>query len=200
MRPALLLAGGLVGLGAWAYFRQEESPARSGYAENDGGLLQSLNDAAASVSETLGDIVKFNSGWSESKIPPEYLAAIRTAERANGIPHNILARLLYQESRWRPEIVSGAMKSSAGAIGIAQFLPATAKEYGVNPYNAFESIAGAGRYLARLYKSFGNWTEALAAYNWGQGNVRRKGLANAPLETRNYYGQILADVGGGVIV
>ena len=128
------------------------------------------------------------------KPPVKYAQAIAAAEDANGIPRDMLARLLYQESRYREDIITGKTSSPAGAVGIAQFMPATAREMGVNPLDPFQSISGAGAYLARLYRMFGNWTEALAAYNWGAGNVRRNGLSNAPTETRNYYVQILADV------
>ena len=46
-------------------------------------------------------------------------------------------------------------------------------------------------------EQFGNWADALAAYNWGPGNVKKKGSAAAPVETQNYFGQILADLGIG---
>jgi len=81
-----------------------------------------------------------------------------------------------------------------GALGIAQFMPATAADLGIDPLDPFQAIDGAGRYLASLYRMFGNWTQALAAYNWGAGNVQRKGLTNAPAETVAYYSSILADV------
>jgi soluble lytic murein transglycosylase-like protein len=127
--------------------------------------------------------------------PPEkYALLIATAEARHGLPQDILARLLYQECRWRDDIISGRLKSPAGAVGIAQFMPATAAEWGVNPLDPASAIDGAARYLASLYRKFGTWTQALAAYNWGQGNVARKGLGMAPTETRNYYSQILADV------
>ena len=71
---------------------------------------------------------------------------------------------------------------------------ATAQQLGINPLDPFQAIDGAGRYLASLYRQTGSWTEALAAYNWGIGNVNRRGIASAPTETRNYYTQILADV------
>lgn len=128
------------------------------------------------------------------KPPAKYADAIALAEDANGIPRDMLARLLYQESRYREDIITGKTRSPVGAMGIAQFMPATAKEMGVNPLDPLQAIEGAAKYLARLYRMFGNWTEALAAYNWGAGNVRRQGLVNAPKETRNYYVQILADV------
>lgn len=128
------------------------------------------------------------------KPPAKYADAIAVAEAQNGIPRDMLARLLYQESRYREDIITGKTRSPVGAVGIAQFMPATAREMGIDPLDPFQSIQGAGRYLARLYRMFGNWTEALAAYNWGPGNVQRKGLTNAPTETRNYFVQILADV------
>lgn len=128
------------------------------------------------------------------KPPATYASAIRSAEVANGIPQDILARLLYQECHWRADIISGATRSPAGAIGIAQFMPATAAQFGIDPRDPFASIDAAGRYLGQLYRQFGNWTQALAAYNWGQGNVQRKGLAAAPAETQRYFTDILADV------
>lgn len=141
----------------------------------------------------LGQIVKKIFTMPAGAAP--YREAIDQAEKLNGIPSGMLGRLLYQESRFRAEIISGKLKSSTGATGIAQFMPATAAELGVNPYDAFSSIAGAGRYLAKLYKSLGTWDKALAAYNWGIGNVRRKGLAEAPKETRDYISQIMSDLG-----
>lgn len=127
--------------------------------------------------------------------PPEkYAGTIAAAEQANGLPRDMLARLLWQESRYREDIITGKVRSPAGALGIAQFMPATAREMGIDPLNPAQAIDAAGRYLARLFRMFGNWSEALAAYNWGMGNVQRRGLGAAPRETRNYYSQILADV------
>lgn len=128
------------------------------------------------------------------KAPEKYLPTIRAAEQAHGLPFAMLERLLWQESRYREDIITGRVRSPAGALGIAQFMPATARELGIDPLNPAQAIPAAGGYLARLHRMFGNWSEALAAYNWGMGNVQRKGLAAAPRETRNYYAQILADV------
>ncbi len=126
--------------------------------------------------------------------PAQYAGLIADAEQRHGIPTDMLARLLYQESHYRQDIISGAKTSPVGAQGIAQFMPATAQELGIDPLNVPQAIDAAGRYLARLYRALGNWSEALAAYNWGIGNVSRKGLAKAPAETRNYFTNILADV------
>lgn len=146
----------------------------------------------ASITDEITDMARraFNL-WQP---PAAYAATIAAAEQRHAIPNNMLARLLYQECRWRDDIISGRLRSPAGAVGIAQFMPATARELGIDPLDTTQAINAAGQYLAGLYRKFGNWTMALAAYNWGQGNVQRKGLAAAPLETRNYYSQILADV------
>lgn len=123
-----------------------------------------------------------------------YADAIASAESRYGLPESLLARVLYQESRFRPDIISGETKSPAGALGIAQFMPATARDFGLNPLDARASIEAAARYLAQLYSKFGDWGAALAAYNWGQGNVQRHGIAAAPAETQRYISEILKDV------
>lgn len=120
-----------------------------------------------------------------------YANAIETTEARYDIPQSILARLLYQESRFRPDVISGATRSPAGAQGIAQFMPGTARDLGIDPLDPQAAIEAAGRYLRAQYDKFGNWAAALAAYNWGPGNVARKGIAAAPAETQNYVARIL---------
>lgn len=122
-----------------------------------------------------------------------YRPVIESAERTYGIPAGLLARLLYQESRYRTDIINGTTRSPAGAIGIAQFMPATAAELGVDPLNPISSIYGAAQYLRRLYDNFGDWKRALAAYNFGWGNVERG--RTWPAETVAYVRDISADVG-----
>ena len=131
-----------------------------------------------------------------------YRPAVDAAERANGIPTGLLGRLLYQESHYRTDIITGQVKSAAGAVGIAQFLPSTAAEVGIDPFDPVQSINGAGRYLRRLFDRFGDWSLALMAYNWGQGNVaaylstgRGAKGQTLPAETSNYVAQIAGDVG-----
>lgn len=119
---------------------------------------------------------------------------VSSAESA-GIDPAILYRLLNQESRFREDIISGATRSRAGAVGIAQFMPATAREWLGSEAAALDpskAIPGAAKYLAWLIRQFsGNVKAAVAAYNWGIGNVRKKGLDNAPAETRKYVAAIL---------
>ncbi|MEM4322219.1 MAG: lytic transglycosylase domain-containing protein, partial [Candidatus Woesearchaeota archaeon] len=83
--------------------------------------------------------------------------------------------------------------SPKGAIGLMQLMPATAKMLGVNPLVAEENVRGGEEYIMRLLDQFGDLDKALAAYNWGEGNLRKaiekhgnewhKAL---PAETRNY--------------
>jgi soluble lytic murein transglycosylase-like protein len=99
----------------------------------------------------------------------------------------LFTRQLNQESGFNP-----AAESKAGAVGIAQFMPETAAKYGVNARDPASSIEGAAHYMADLTKQFGgNQGLALAAYNWGPGNMAAwmasGGNPNAmPAETRNY--------------
>ena len=76
-----------------------------------------------------------------------------------------------------------------------QFMSATAAEWGVDVGSVESSADGAGRYMQWLYGRLGSWSLALAAYNWGIGNVLRKGLGAAPVETRNYVAQIGGELG-----
>src|SRR5437899_8075814 len=104
-----------------------------------------------------------SSSWTAPARAQPYLGAIAEAETRYGLPHNLLARQLYQESRYRADIISGATPSSAGAIGIAQFMPATAEQFGVDPTDPFASIDAAARYDRQLFDQFGSWDQALAA-------------------------------------
>ena len=195
--PALLViaATGMLGFAAYQYINaQQQSDGMSAIGAALDSAISSATDAGTSLLEYVGV-----SMWNYEKVPTQYREAISQAETANGLPPQMLARLLYQESHYRPDIISGAKASPVGALGIAQFMPATAKDLGLNPLDPLASIAAAGKYLGGLYKQTGGWDKALAAYNWGVGNVRRKGLAMAPAETRNYYKQILADIGLGAV-
>lgn len=116
-----------------------------------------------------------------------YQPLIAAASQQYGLDPSLLARQLNQESGFNPHAVS-----SAGAIGIAQFMPGTAARYGVDPHDPTSSIEGAAHYMGDLTRQFGGNTGlALAGYNWGEGNVSRWLAAGAdpdamPAQTRNY--------------
>jgi len=134
---------------------------------------------------------------SNKQIYQKYKPVIEKAAKQYNVPEKLLTRLLYQESSFDPDVISGKRSSRAGAQGIAQFMPKTAASVsetgGVDPLDPVASIYGAAHYLNNLQKSFPDWRDTLAAYNWGRGNLARKGILNAPDETKNYYEQILTD-------
>lgn len=92
---------------------------------------------------------------------------IQQSADAHGVPANLLSSLLDVESGYQ---VDGP-DSEAGAVGIAQFMPETAKAMGIDPKDPQQAIEGAARYLEEKYQKYGNWEEALEAYNGGDGNV-----------------------------
>ena len=112
-------------------------------------------------------------------------------ESQYGLPEGLLAAVQQQESGGDPNAVS-----PAGAIGAFQFMPDTAKQYGIDPTDPDQSAMGAAKMYADLSKKYnGDVPSMLAAYNWGQGNLDRHGLENAPAETQNYIKSIQAKMG-----
>lgn len=85
------------------------------------------------------------------------------------------------------------LHSPAGAEGPFQFMPRTAAEYGLkDPDNLEDSADAFARKIRHLIDYYhGNMVKAVAAYNWGEGNLDRKGLVNAPLETQIYIRKVL---------
>ncbi len=161
------------------------------------------------------DLVNDRTHWYANK--PDYLQ--RMSERSSKYLFHIveeiearkmpaeLALLPFIESAFNPQAVS-----SARASGMWQFMPATGKSFDLKQ-NAFRddrrdvqaSTRAALDYLERLHKMFGDWHLALAAYNWGEGNVgkaiarnKRAGLPtgytdlNMPMETRMYVPKLQA--------
>ncbi|MDH1299671.1 lytic transglycosylase domain-containing protein [Achromobacter sp. GD03932] len=98
------------------------------------------------------------------------------------------------DSVWAAESGRGKnMLSPAGAQGHFQFMPPTAEQYGVkDPNDLTQSATGAARMLRDMIDQTGGLDTALAAYNWGIGNLQRQGLQKAPAETRNYIEKVSA--------
>lgn len=117
---------------------------------------------------------------------------IAKAAKKHNIPPIMLSALLKKESGFNPEA-----KSPVGAVGIAQFMPATAQEMGIDPYDPEQAIDGAARYLRQQWDKFGKPDLALAAYNSGAGNVQSFGGIPPFKETRDYVKAIM-DMAGQV--
>ena len=110
-------------------------------------------------------------------------------------------RQIQQESGFQPFNPDGSVKvSPAGARGIAQFMPDTARGVGVNPDDPLASLDAAARYMAQLVKqNGGDYGRALAAYNAGQGSVDRFGGIPPFQETQTYVHNILSGAGNAAI-
>ena len=113
-------------------------------------------------------------------------------EKQYGLPQGLLSSVMGAESGGNPDALS-----PAGAIGLFQFMPSTAQQYGIDPTDPLQAAHGAARMFGDLSQKYnGDVPSMLAGYNWGQGNVDRHGLDNAPPETQNYIQKVMAGLGG----
>ena len=114
---------------------------------------------------------------------------IESAARANDLPIDYFARVIWQESRFQPDVVGPRTRNGQRAQGIAQFMPATAAERRLlNPFDPVEALPKSAEFLAELRTQFGNLGLAAAAYNAGPQRLRDflAGTRTLPAETRNY--------------
>jgi hypothetical protein len=114
---------------------------------------------------------------------------IESAARANDLPLEFFARVIWQESRFRPDAVGPVTRSGQRAQGIAQFMPGTAAERGLlDPFDPVQALPKSAEFLRDLRRQFGNLGLAAAAYNAGPQRVRdwMAGAKGLPAETRNY--------------
>jgi soluble lytic murein transglycosylase-like protein len=118
-----------------------------------------------------------------------FASQIEASAKRNGIDPALLAGLIKQESGFNPNA-----GSSAGAQGLTQLMPATARGLGVgNPLDPAQSIEGGARYLKQQLDHFGgDVARALAAYNAGPGAVERYGGVPPYAETQNYVRRVQA--------
>jgi len=116
-------------------------------------------------------------------------ALIQQAAKQYNLPPDVFRRQLIAESGLNVQAVS-----PAGARGVAQFMPATAQAFGIDPMNPEQAIPAAALYMRQNLNRFGgDWKQALAAYNWGPGNVAKHGIAGAPPETTAYITKVLGN-------
>jgi hypothetical protein len=108
------------------------------------------------------------------------------ASKTFGVDPDLIKAVIKAESNFEKDSTS-----PRGAMGLMQLMPETAREMGVkDPYDAYENIMGGTRYLKNLLDRYqGNTSKALAAYNWGMGNLERN-PDRLPRETRAYITRI----------
>lgn len=145
-------------------------------------------------------LVKTWKGWEEAKSrialkdldrnKKRFTPAIDQYAKHFRLPSSLLHAVITAESAYDPEAVS-----RAGAVGLMQLMPETARRYGVsNRRNPSENISGGTRYLRDLLKMFNNdLILALAAYNAGENTVKQYGNQVPPFrETRNYVNRVIS--------
>lgn len=115
--------------------------------------------------------------------------AVESAARANDLPLEFFARVIWQESRFRSNAIGPITRDGQRALGIAQFMPETAKERGLlDPFDPVQALPKAAAFLNELRNQFGNLGLAAAAYNAGPARVQEwlAGSGSMPQETRDY--------------
>lgn len=187
--PCLALAAGV----AWT-----ATPAQADVMEIDADGARWIAGGHASAAAE-GDAIELSADYAvpseavamparhASIVPDLYAAKVQELARRFDLSPALIEALVWQESRWRANAVS-----PVGARGLAQLMPATARELGVDPADPFANLEGGARYLrAQLDRFGGNLEKALAAYNAGPGRVERAGGVPEIRETKTYVAAIM---------
>ncbi len=115
-----------------------------------------------------------------------WIDEFKRADVDNRLPEGMTGKIAMIESSFNPNAIS-----PVGAAGLMQIVPS--QHPNATPTDPVKSIAYAGQYLRYLYNRFGDWNKAIAAYNWGEGNLS-KAIAQSgdnwfnalPTETKKY--------------
>ena len=133
------------------------------------------------------DVAVAHTHLSAAAIPPAYQAKVAELAARFDLSPALIEALVWQESRWK----SGAV-SPVGARGLAQLMPGTARQLGVDASDPFANLEGGARYLREQLDRFdGNVERALAAYNAGPGRVIQSGGVPRIRETQTYVASIM---------
>lgn len=117
---------------------------------------------------------------------------LRRIARETGIKKSLLAAVIENESQWDPQAVS-----RAGALGLMQLMPSTAKEFGVeNPFDPEENMRGGALYLRFLLNTFNeDLNLALAAYHQGHSRIKQLGVVPETGGTKDYIVRVMKSFG-----
>jgi soluble lytic murein transglycosylase-like protein len=185
----------LGGIAAYVYYQNSQTP---GSAASDSAVTFASNPLA-SVSDV---IVASTAGWKSVGDGQTWIDTLNAAEIVNGIPADLLARIAYQESHFRADIITGAKASPAGALGMMQLMPQYFTTVRVpRPFTSADTqaqILEAANLLKTNYNSTQDWSLAVAAYNAGLGAVHKAGGIPQFPETLAYVAAIMADIPAAV--
>ena len=181
----------LVAVLAWplAGTAQEENPPANG-----GGISTPSVEELAIPPDASQDRTPKNAGDARETDTRETVCLmIEAAAKANDLPLEFFARVIWQESRFQPDAVGPVTRSGQRAQGIAQFMPGTASERRLlDPFDPVQALPKSAEFLSELRNQFGNLGLAAAAYNAGPRRVQEwlAGTGGLPQETRNYVAAI----------
>ena len=181
LRVACVLSIMLLPAGTMAV-AQEAAPAQTDFAPRGGALTDPMPDKKASV-RSPPEAVRDNDAQEALCL------MVEAAAKANDLPLEFFARVIWQESRFQTHAVGPVTRSGKHAQGIAQFMPGTASERGLlDPFDPVQALPKAAEFLNELRNQFGNLGLAAAAYNAGPRRVQDwlAGSGGMPQETRNY--------------
>ena len=150
--------------------------------------LQATNVSPTNLESYMTDYTRNNDVSNFFNGAEKYQAEIAAAAKKYNIPEKLITAVMKQESNFNPAAISGA-----GASGLMQLMPATAKFLGVKDrFDPEQNIMGGAKYLRQMLNQFDNNIEtALAAYNAGPGNVKKYGGIPPFQETQNYVKKVM---------
>ncbi|AKQ42850.1 transglycosylase SLT domain protein [Aurantiacibacter atlanticus] len=146
-----------------------------------------LGEVPIGVLALLPEDAVANTRQHAAGIPANYAAIVQDLAHRFDLSPALIEAVVWQESRWRTNAVS-----PAGARGLAQLMPGTARDLGVDPDDPIANLEGGARYLREQLDRFdGDLERALAAYNAGPGRVIRSGGVPPIRETQTYVAAIM---------
>jgi Transglycosylase SLT domain/SPOR domain len=163
---------------------EDAAPARTG-----GGVARPSVEELAIPGDEKGRAQKPAENARDTDTREAMCLMIESAARANGLPLEFFARVIWQESRFQSDAVGPATRNGQRAQGIAQFMPGTANARRLlDPFDPVQALPKSAEFLSELRGQFGNLGLAAAAYNAGPRRVQEwlAGSGPMPQETRNY--------------
>ncbi|ADU50689.1 Lytic transglycosylase catalytic [Thermaerobacter marianensis DSM 12885] len=180
---ASLVAAGSAGLDAAAILSRLLAGSRFAGVLAASGTMAGASAGGAPTSPAAAATSTGRSPWPRAALE----ALADGIARRHGLDPALLRAVIEAESGWNP-----AARSPAGALGLMQLMPATARALGVtDPFDPVQNLEAGARYLRQQLERFGDWRLALAAYNAGPGAVEEHGGLPPFPETRAYVEKVL---------